>query len=123
MSDVRCPQCRGFVKKSGFTAAQKQRYQCLSCGKTWIRREDRCGKHRLPAASSSIARKLLCGGLAIRFVARILHISKTTVRAIARELGARTCPCGRDARHQGWCRFRYRQSDARQQFMQSWRNR
>ena len=60
-------------------------------------------------------------GISIRQAEIQSGVSKETVLTIFRDyekrFGPRLCVCGKDAKHQGWCWFRFKQSEARQAFM------
>lgn len=56
-------------------------------------------------------------GMSLRWIARTVGISKNTVKRYLPLAGEdRSCPCGGPAGHQGWCKWRYAQSPARQAF-------
>lgn len=125
-----CPKCMGYVKLYGKTVRGKQRYSCLSrdCAgwqKPFVYARAKVGNNRLPDEKAKIVKQILLGGISIRWTVRLTGVSKQTVRRIERQLRLegekRVCPCGLDAKHQGWCSFRFRQSPARQSFMKRWR--
>lgn len=59
-------------------------------------------------------------GLSIRTAAKKSGVSKNTAKLYAKTLGARRCPCGWSAGHQGWCHYRVRHSPARRAFLAGW---
>jgi transposase-like protein len=121
------------MKKDGHTRRGTQRWTCLAAGcpdfdkpridfNGWS-----TGGNYLPSTIRDDVRELLLDGGEVRRIARIMKISKNSVRRIKKELvsaGADLrCPCGRSANHNGWCVERYRRSPARQEFMKNWNNR
>lgn len=73
--------------------------------------------------------KALMDGNGIRKTAKIVGVSKNTVKKFYRILlairfkagmGDILCPCGDHIGHQGWCTYRYSQSPERQKFMRDW---
>jgi transposase-like protein len=77
---IRCPSCQSTdVIKHGITAQGKQRYRCrnLNCSsQTFLVEYTHHG--RLPAVKQQILEMTL-NGSGIRDIARVLHISPTTV--------------------------------------------
>jgi insertion element IS1 protein InsB len=77
---IRCPTCQSTdVIKHGITAQGKQRYRCknLSCSsQTFLVEYSHQG--RVPAVKQQILEMTL-NGSGIRDIARVLHISPTTV--------------------------------------------
>lgn len=77
---IRCPTCQSSdVIKHGITAQGKQRYRCKHAGcpsQTFLVEYSHQG--RLPAVKQHILEMTL-NGSGIRDIARVLHISPTTV--------------------------------------------
>lgn len=64
--------------------------------------------------------QLLDMGYSRRAVARIAGCtSNTAVRYGRIYVPYSKCPCGKDSKHQGWCKFRFSHSPSRQAFMAS----
>lgn len=82
--------------------------------------------HKRRAAREDALRLFECG-YPNRGVARILGISKTTVKLYRKKFTLRgmafRCLCGQASTHQGWCRWRFERSEARQEFMRRWHSR
>jgi len=77
---VRCPHCQsGEVVKYGTAANGKGRFRCHNgtrCGRTFIREYTYQG--RVPPVKRQIVEMTLNGG-GVRDIARVLHVSPTTV--------------------------------------------
>ncbi len=72
------------------------------------------------------AAKMLMEGKPIREVSRLTGISKNTGKRIKNILQVATgmrfeCPCGQPSGHQGWCKYRFANSEARQETMRRMR--
>ncbi len=72
---LQCMLCKGNCVKHGKTKEATQRYKCKQCGKTFM--EKYMNKAYVIANKSKTA--LLKEGCGIRSMARLLHISCTTV--------------------------------------------
>lgn len=74
---------------------------------------------RLDAAKAAIL-----NGFGNRETHRMTGMSKRTVAKLRgileRDHGIVSCPCGKPATHNGWCRVRYARSEKRQQFIKKW---
>lgn len=71
-----CPICKGYSIKYGFTKANKQRYQCKTCAKVYIK--NYAYKAYLKYIDKAIV-KLLQECCGIRSISRVLEIATTTV--------------------------------------------
>ena len=80
---LECPLCKGMCVKHGKTTADKQRYQCKICKKTFIENYTSLA-YLIPSGSITALLKESCG---IRSIARLLKISCSTV--IKRVLAAK----------------------------------
>jgi transposase len=69
-----------------------------------------------------LARELFAQGHSLRYVMRECGISKVTATAYRKRFFPEgvECQCGKDAKHQGWCKWRYQNSTKRQEFMRRW---
>ena len=71
-----CIYCSGKLVKNGFSKAKKQRYKCKRCNKTIVE------NYTYNAYFSNVNEYivlLITEGVGIRSIARILHISATTL--------------------------------------------
>ncbi|MDO5638140.1 MAG: IS1 family transposase [Myroides sp.] len=71
-----CTYCSGKLVKNGFSKAKKQRYKCKGCNKTIVE------NYTYNAYFSNVNEYivlLITEGVGIRSIARILHISATTL--------------------------------------------
>lgn len=59
-------------------------------------------------------RGLRRSGMSIRQIGSIVGAANNTVAQYVSDINAQ-CGCGQDAKHQGWCSFRYKQTARRQQ--------
>jgi transposase-like protein/IS1 family transposase len=67
-------------RRRGYNRAGDQRWQCLSCGKTWIEPKPKpLGKMTVPVNTAKLALRLLCEGNSIRSTSRITGLHKGTV--------------------------------------------
>lgn len=120
-----CIKCRKRVNRFGFDVRGKQRLRCCHCQITFSAVSPLVNGDgvaiRMPMKHER-ARLLLLKGESIRGTAQIIGISKRTVERVLRDMGdvQIKCPCGQDARHQGWCAFRVARSPARQTFLSRW---
>ena len=90
---IRCPTCQSSdVIKHGITAQGKQRYRCKHAGcpsQTFLVEYSHQG--RLPAVKQHILEMTL-NGSGVRDIARVLHISPTTViDELKKRASAATC--------------------------------
>lgn len=127
---MKCDECGWICRKAGRTAAHSQRWRCsnATCPMSRVLRvvgRKSMGNYTDESICADV-RELLLDGDGILQVARVMGVSRSVVRRIERDLRARgcalMCPCGRDARHQGWCRVRYQRSVARSAFIAGWRD-
>jgi IS1 family transposase/transposase-like protein len=89
-NEVTCPRCgTSHTKKNGTTPQGKQRYRCKKCGKQFLF----CLNYTYHAWNP-LYRKLIVpmtlNGSGVRDIARVLHISPTTVLAVLRQAAAQT---------------------------------
>jgi hypothetical protein len=68
---------------------------------------------------AAIRTALLEPGATHRSVARLLGVHPATVYSAARTMELPLCPCGKTFGHQGWCKWRYSKSEARQAWQAS----
>jgi hypothetical protein len=65
--------------------------------------------------------QLLRRGKSVREITKVTEVSSNTITKIRREMTAEEgqvfCPCGKPARHGGWCRVRFEGSPRRQMVM------
>jgi transposase-like protein/IS1 family transposase len=67
-------------RRRGYNRSGDQRWQCLSCGKTWIERKPRpLGKMTVPVETAKRALHLLVEGSSIRSTSRLTGLYKGTV--------------------------------------------
>jgi insertion element IS1 protein InsB len=88
--EVTCPRCGAIhTKKNGTTAQGKQRYRCKECGRQFLF----CLDYTYHACNP-LYRKLIVpmtlNGSGVRDIARVLHISPTTVLAVLRTQAEQT---------------------------------
>lgn len=76
VENKQCLSCEGLVIKNGFSKAQKQRFKCKVCSKTFI--HDYTYKACMVNVTNNIV-SLLKEGVGIRGIARLLSISTTTL--------------------------------------------
>lgn len=102
------------MRKFGRDRTGKQRWNCAQCqftiGNTCV---DRLAGKRLKAVI------LFQQGMSVRRVASSLQIAKDTARTY-RPTGSFLCACGRDSKHQGWCSWRFQQSEGRRAWHRKW---
>ncbi len=73
---LKCPYCNGFSIKYGKSKMQKQRYKCKECQKTYLLNYSKIAY--IPDMNNKIV-SYIKEGCGIRSIARLLHISCTTV--------------------------------------------
>lgn len=112
----RCSFCGGATIKHG-RGRSRQRVICKGCGRSTVASESR--GNRIPPAKEALLQEALTLGVSIRRSASLAGVSKRTAEIRAAEMGNLTCPCGLNARHQGWCSVRISQSAARQAYLAS----
>jgi hypothetical protein len=113
------PLCcgRAMVRWGRIPGTAKQRHRCKVCGRTTS--PERSTMNLLKPEKESRVQALLAAGLTIRMVARQAGVARATVEKRAAAAVGLMCPCGRPARHIGWCTFRVGLSPNRQLYYAS----
>lgn len=123
-----CLSCQIEMGAYGYSRTRAHRWMCNSCTRTlssvYLGTYDYGFQKRQIRKPEKYqqAVDLFRQGYSVRKVAVKLNIQPMTAMRY-RDLGIKEevrCPCGGDARHQGWCRWRYQQSPRRQEFMERW---
>jgi len=89
---VTCHNCKIQAQKFGKDRRGKQRYFCLKCRKSFQelpQREKLFGKMSFPEAKALMALHMLCEGVAIRSIERILDMQKKTLQTLLLIAGER----------------------------------
>jgi IS1 family transposase/transposase-like protein len=83
--EIACPQCGSrHIKKNGITPQDKQRYRCKDCGKSFLFVLSYTYRACIPLLRALIVPMTL-NGSGIHDIARVLHISPTTVLTVLRQ--------------------------------------
>lgn len=115
-----CLQCRGAIVKGGKDRNGAQRLGCGKC--KWRALASPDGRYRdFLRARKAQAVELFEQGKSIRQVCAALGIVNQTAVTYRKSARAALCGCGKDSRHQGWCRHRFQRSEARQAWMAQWK--
>jgi len=87
---MKCQACGTETKKFGKDRNGHQRYQCLSCKKTFVEAYERpLGEMRLPLEKALFVIKLLVEGCSIRSAERITGVEKRTILSLLALVGER----------------------------------
>jgi len=87
---ITCPRCgASHIKKNGTTSQGKQRYRCKACGRQFLFCLDYTYRACNPLYRQLIVPMTL-NGSGVQDIARVLHISPTTVLAVLRAAAAQT---------------------------------
>jgi len=86
---VACATQRSHAKKHGTTAQGKQRFRCKGCGKTFLFCLDYTYRAWNPQVREQIVLMTL-NSSGVRDIARVLHISPTTVLCVLRQAASDT---------------------------------
>jgi len=115
-----CVKCKLGLKRNGIDRHGLQRFQCLNCRVTF---GQSVAKTRYKQDKYLMAIEAFRAGGSIRKVAKTVGICERTSlmwRQSVPDLQFVNCQCGKNARHQGWCHFRFIQSDSRQDWHKKW---
>lgn len=85
------PACRHYqVKKHGKDRYGNQRYQCVLCGKTWVKQEPKpFGEMRIDRTKGAMVLEMLMEGVSIRSAVRLGGIAKGTIISLLEKVGRR----------------------------------
>lgn len=85
---MQCPQCQTEGRKFGRDRYGNQRYQCLTCRKTFSDRPARpLGEMRLPLDRAVEVLTLMTEGVSVRAICRVTGVAKDTVLALLEVVG------------------------------------
>jgi transposase-like protein/IS1 family transposase len=80
---MNCIECNNLTKKFGKDRKGNQRFQCLTCKKTFIEPQEKpLGDMRLPMEKALMILKLLVEGNSIRSTMRITDVDKNTILSL-----------------------------------------
>ncbi len=85
-----CPTCQNEARRFGKDRDGNQRYQCLTCRKTFSDRPARLlGNMRLPVEKAVAVLQLLLEGVSVRAAMRISKVNRTTILDLLAMIGER----------------------------------
>src|SRR5947199_3519145 len=85
---MQCATCAAPAKKFGKDRKGNQRFQCLTCRKTFSTRPDRpLGRMNLPEDRALLILQLLCEGSSVRAIERITGTEKKTILRLLVQVG------------------------------------
>jgi transposase-like protein/IS1 family transposase len=77
---MRCPTCQSEARRFGKDRHGNQRYQCLTCRKTWTDRPAKpLDEMRIPLTKALFVLKLLTEGMSVRATSRTTGVAKGTI--------------------------------------------
>lgn len=116
-----CVACWSGVVRIGYDRRGRQRFRCTGCrrsfGNSYFLYKSR---HIYKPEKASAAVALFREGYSIRHVAGMVGLSNRTAQTYRNLFvpnGSVLCACGRDAKHRGWCSWRFGQSERRQSWL------
>lgn len=87
---MRCPTCQEVARRFGRNRNGTQRYQCLTCRRTFTPVARRpLGSMRLDAGRAVMCLRMLLEGTSIRSVERLTKVNRNTVMALLVTIGKR----------------------------------
>lgn len=112
-----CVGCHGLCILHGTDRNERVRWRCKPCGLSFV--GSGCPGNPIVNQIREEKREQAISAFneakSVRQVAAEVGISKGTAQKIRAEENIEVlCPCGKDAKHQGWCAHRYAQSPERQ---------
>lgn len=112
-----CVTCHNVCIMSGVDRNGRQRWRCRTCDFSFLGSGE---VNQIKKEKRELAVSLFRSAKSVRQVAAEVGISTQTAQKIRDEEIKEPilCPCGKDAKRQGWCKFRYEQSPARQAVME-----
>src|SRR5262249_18491043 len=83
-----CPTCNNEGRKFGKDRSGAQRFQCVTCKKTFADRAPRpLGEMRLEMPKALQCLQLLLEGMSVRATMRVTGVSRTTILALLVQVG------------------------------------
>ena len=83
MKKIKCPSCKSENKRKRGWLKNKygkaQRYECLSCHKTYTKRNDSLNYRKRKQYLREKISEMYCEGMSLRAIGRVLKIHRTTV--------------------------------------------
>src|SRR5689334_18097092 len=87
---MNCPTCNNEARKLGKDCKGNQRFQCLTCKKTFSEEQQKpLGDMRLPMEKALLVLNLLVEGNSIRSTMRIANVDKNTILSLLVFVGER----------------------------------